>query len=362
MDRSEFEVVIGALEYSPEFAAVCEEYADRLDIVAVMSGVEWNVCRARNLALRNANGQVIVVLDADMVVPPTFLRNLYDRYYRHGQNICVVGQMIGYEDVFRSEIESVETRPYSHYRKALAQLESQDQVLMDNRWTPEYASAFARFPWVQACTALVAVPAQTVREHDLTFDEGFRGWGPEDQEWARRISRSGTPIVLGEQVYGLHLPHVRSMTTQNHTETLNWRYYLSKWPELDVEVSLAYEQLEADRLFPEIERELAELVAGAGGLRPGVVRGQMGGRSVLTVGALVDEATRTPAPEIIAGYDTGAVLEVLPLVGLALPYEDDSVDECRVLAPVAGLSEQFRDTAVREAERVSRKLVLPAGA
>ncbi|MFI6299737.1 hypothetical protein ACIBEJ_49640 [Nonomuraea sp. NPDC050790] len=53
--------------------------------------------------------------------------------------------------------------------------------------------------------------------------------------------------------------------------------------------------------------------------------------------------------------------DVLPPVGFALPYDDKSVDECRILPPIQRLSERFQDTIVREAERVSRKLGAPAG-
>ncbi|WP_329269270.1 glycosyltransferase [Streptomyces sp. NBC_01451] len=358
MDRSEFEVVVGALEYSPEFTAVCEEFSDRLDIITVMSGAEWNLCHARNLALRQISGQVLVVLDADMVVPSRFLENLYTRYFQHGQKICVVGQMIGYDDVIRRDVESVEVLPFSDYRKVLAKLETEGNVQLDSRWTPEYASAFARFPWVYACGALVAVPAEIVKEHGLTYEEGFRGWGPEDQEWARRVSRTGTPIVLGEGVYGVHLPHPRNQVDQSETEIVNWRYYLAKWPVLDVEMAIAYEQLEADRLYPDAEREVAAAVP-VDGQQLGVVRGTVNGRSVLVVGAAIDSRTHAPAPSIGTMFDDQTPREVLPLAGLALPYPDQSIDECRVLPPVLELSTRFRDTILKEAERVALKLVDP---
>jgi hypothetical protein len=359
LDRSEFEVVVGALEYSPEFVSLCEKFSDRLTIVTVMSEVEWNLCHARNLALRQVSGQVLVVMDADMVVPSRFLENLYDRYFQHGQNICVVGQMIGYDQVFRSDVDTVEVLPYGHYRKVLAELEAQENVQLDFRWTPEYASAFARFPWVYACGALVAVPAATVKEHGLSYDEGFRGWGPEDQEWARRVSRTGTPIVLGEQVFGVHLPHVRSMVDQSETEIVNWRYYLSRWPLLDVEMSIAFDQLETDRIYLDVKRELTGCVP-SGDQLLGAVRGTISGRNVLVVGAVIDKQSHTPAPEFGTMFDDRAPLEVLPLAGFALPHADQSIDECRILPPVLKLSVRYRDTILREAERVALKVVTSA--
>lgn len=360
LDRSEFEVVVGALEYSPEFASVCEEFSDRLDIVTVMSGAEWNICHARNLAMRHVSGQVLVVLDADMVVPSRFLENLYTRYFQHGQRICVVGQMIGYDDVIRRDVESVEVLPFSDYRKVLAKLETEGNVQLDSRWTPEYASAFARFPWVYACGALVAVPVSIVKEYGLDYEEGFRGWGPEDQEWARRVSLTGTPIVLGEGVYGVHLPHLRNQVDQSETEIVNWRFYLAKWPALDVEMAIAYDQLETDRLYPDAVREVS--AAAPAGQQLGVVRGAINGRSVLVVGAEIDSESHAPAPWISTMFDEQAPRQVLPLAGFALPYSDQSIEECRVLSPVLELSTGFRDTILREAERVALKVVAPEAA
>ncbi|WP_405015270.1 hypothetical protein [Kitasatospora sp. NBC_01539] len=53
---------------------------------------------------------------------------------------------------------------------------------------------------------------------------------------------------------------------------------------------------------------------------------------------------------------------MLPLAGFGLPHPDGSVEECRVLPPVAALGARYRDAILREAERVARKVTAPAGA
>src|SRR5690606_17170567 len=98
------------------------------------------------------------------------------------------------------------------------------------RWHPEYRSALARFPWAFVRTALTVLPLRTVREHDLMLDEGFEGWGPEDQEWGYRIARTGTPLVFPDDVWALHLPHERDLRTNEAEAHLGNRYYLGKWP------------------------------------------------------------------------------------------------------------------------------------
>jgi GT2 family glycosyltransferase len=381
LDPSGFEVVVGVMEYDPRFVALCAEFTDRLRIVSVLTADEWNTSQARNLGIRNASGQVVVVLDADVALAPTALRNLWERYYQHGQNVCVQGQVLGYDAVLDDDVEDVEALSFDTYRPVLAELDGVDRAQLDPRWSEEYAPAFARFPWAFVRTGLMALPTSTIRRHGLLLDEGFRGWGAEDQEWGLRIARTGTPILLGQGVHGVHLPHRRDFTVQDRTATRTNRYYLAKWPRPELELALAFGGwLEAARLYDEAGLQLAE--AGAGH-RIGVVRGNVGGAHVLAVGALLGETPQAgsqplsqtasqpgpqpgaqgdlrvadPEVEMLFGAAELARCEVLPLAGFALPYDDDSIDECHLLAPVFRLSAPYQEAVRREAQRVARKLM-----
>ncbi|MER7165443.1 glycosyltransferase [Micromonospora sp. NPDC000207] len=357
LGRDEFEVVVGAMEYSPEYVTLCREFEDRIDVVSVLTGEEWNVSRARNLAIRHASGQVLLLLDADMALPANGLRHLYDRHFAHGQNICVTGQAIGYHDVVDSDVADAQVLSWDTYRDRMARVETSGDVRGDVRWTPEYAPAIARFPWAFVGTGLVALPLDVVRRHDLLLDEGFRGWGPEDQEWAFRVSRTGTPIVQADAFFAVHLPHPRDVAANGATAWPNNRYYLAKWPRLDLELALAFGWLEADRCYPEVERELAG--AAGPGRSLAVVRGDVDGRDVLVVGARVETGSGTPEPEVAALFDTVRPVQTYPLAGFGLPYPDDDVEECRLLPAIDGLGQRYREAIHREAERVARKVAAP---
>jgi len=134
MDPSEFEVVIGAIEYSEEFVRLCQEFTDRLTITTVMDEGEWNVCRARNLAMRQVTGQIIVILDADMAIPPRLLERLSSEYFTQGREICVLGRAAGYDDMLsKSDIPSAPALPAGHYRELLSELERNGGVVEDLR-------------------------------------------------------------------------------------------------------------------------------------------------------------------------------------------------------------------------------------
>lgn len=348
LPRSRFEVVVGAMEYATDYVEACREFADRLEIVTVMAGGEWNCSRARNMALRQAGGEIILFLDADMALPTQCLESLYDRYYADGQDACVLGQLVGYDNLSPRAGHADEDLPYSHYRELLAGLESTPGLRTDRRWLFEPLV----LPWTIVWSGMVALRAATVRRHALWFDEDFRGWGGEDQEWGYRIAATGTPIVRGVDVLGLHLPHERDVASNMAAFDANKGYFLSKWPALDVELFRAFDGWEANRRHAELSREVAEALPTGG--RLGVVRGAIEGADTLVIGARIEAAAETPAAEVQKLFDPGAPVRALPLVGLALPFPDGSVDSCRVLEPALGLSEPYRDAVLREAARVSR--------
>ncbi|WP_433607168.1 glycosyltransferase [Dactylosporangium sp. CA-139114] len=356
LDHDEFEVVVGCMEHSPEYIALCDEFADRLDIVtvAVAADAEWNISRARNLALRQVRGDVVVLLDCDMVIPADFLSNLWEHYYQHGQQVCVCGQMIGYDEAVDRDVAGPSAQSWEVHRQTLADLAAADRTALDCRWSERFASAVRRYPWAYVRGGIFAVPAGLLHRHGLTFDENFRGWGPEDQEWAYRVAATGVPFVMAPDVYGLHLPHRRSTAENGSTAVANNRYYLSKWPYLGLELAMTFGGwIAADTVHDDAERELAAAVSGPQRTY-GVARGPVGGVDTLVVGVELDRNTTDPAPEHRRIFDGGAPVEVLPLAGFALPFEDDGIERCRVLPAVSRLRPRFRDAIFGEANRVAR--------
>ncbi|MER7165438.1 glycosyltransferase family 2 protein [Micromonospora sp. NPDC000207] len=350
LPRTEFEVVVGAVDHCPEFLATCAEFDDRLTVVAVVAGGEWNVGRARNLALRQARGEVTVLLDADVALPPTALARLYDSHFAAGQRVCVLGRMHGYDARVEDDRDLL---PFDAYRDVLRDLERPEGAPDDVRWRlPDTPLA-----WTLVWTGLVALPTADLHRHDLWFDEEFRVWGSEDQEWGLRVAEAGVPIVRGDGLTGLHLPHSRDVTSNYRALRDNKRYLLAKWPRLDVELYLAVNFTDANAEYPAVAREVADLAAP--GTRLGVARGLVDGVTALDVGVVLDEADRIVDPQLAARFDGGTPTEVLPLVGLALPWPDGSVVECRLLPPIEALTPRYREAVTREARRVAGRVDPP---
>lgn len=353
IDPSRFEVIVGAIEYSEEFARLCQEFAGRLTIIAVMSAGEWNVCRARNLAMRQVSGQVMVILDADMAIPPRLLERLGSGYFTQGREICVLGRAAGYDDMLtKSDLHAASTLPFGHYRELLSELEQNGGVVEDLRDDLEDPP----LPWTLVWGGLVALPAALAGQRGLTFDEGFTGWGAEDQELGYRIQAAGIPIELAKDIYGLHLPHERDIAFQEKFSKVNQRYFLTKWPSLGVESWQRFSWHEANLIYRNIQEEVTRCAGGSGRML-GVAWGIVEGNEVLVVGAVLDQEHRLIGQEVPAIFDGESPREVLPLAGFALPYDDRQFQECHVMPPAYCLSERYREAVLAEAGRVAGRVV-----
>jgi hypothetical protein len=347
---ADFEVIIGAMEYSTELIALCAGFRDRLNLVTVCSSREFHIPRARNLAMRNATGEVVVQIDADTMLAPEALQRLYDYCFAFGQRGCAVGQVVGYDNNAGGDIDSVELRPYEEHLAALRDMASAPDWPADPRFLVEH-----NIPWAFAWTGLIALPAAAVAADRLYFDESFRGWGNDDLEWGYRVCASGIPIVLRPDVYGLHLPHTRNAAANTLTATANADRFLRKWPRRDVELVCLSGDTRANDLWPSYRASLAR-ASDAAGL--GVAVGAVDGGTALLIGVPLDEADNPVGREHLAYFDVGTSVEILPLTGIVLPYEPGEVALGRIGPRIARLPAGYREAVLAEAERVSRRVVV----
>jgi glycosyltransferase involved in cell wall biosynthesis len=349
MDKSEFEVVVGVMEYCERYVAVCKEFADKINIRSVMVNEEWNVAFARSVALKQATGEVLVILDVDMVLPGNFLTNLYDKHFSFHQKQCVIGQMIDYSNNTEN-IESVEVLPFSYYEKLLSELEKEQPFQKDIRWHVAHS-----IPWAFAWTALIALPRTILEENRLYFDVHFRGYGVEDLEWAYRISLTGTPLLLKEDVWGIHLPHTRNVYSNQLTEKTNYRYFLSKYPGYDVEIVSAFGDFQGNINYVEYKGEIAKIANNKNNYLS-VLKGNVKGVPTLVVGVIQDRNGCYVNDSSTPVFDTKKAVISIPLAGISLPFEDQSAEECFILPETEGFSDKYRSLILKECQRVSKKV------
>jgi len=351
MDSSEFEIIVGAMEYCEDYVRLCREFSSRIDIVSVMTSRPFEIPQARNQAMKQASGEICVQMDADSLLSPEALENLYNLHFAFGQNQCVVGQVVGYANNNNGDVGPVETRPYGYYLSKLDELARSKGNPRDPRFQVNHI-----IPWAFSWTGLIALPVESIRRHNLYFDEDFRGWGVDDLEWGYRISANNIPIVLSEDVRAIHLPHSRDSNENSKAETKNYRHFLRKWPGPDVELAAAFGDIDANALFLDFTCELKR-IAGGQTHTLGTVLGSVREKVVLISGVLLDSQRKVFREETLKIFDDDlSQIEVLPLVGLALPFEDKVIDECHVLPIVSLFSEKYWAVICAEMKRVGKQV------
>ena len=162
----------------------------------------FRVCRARNLALAQASGDYVVILDGDMVMHPHFIAD-HRRCARPG--CWVQGTRILLDARRSADLIANGPRglaPWSVGSAGLRRLYAARMPAL-SRGLSRIANGFVA---TKSCN-LAAWSSDL--EHVNAFNEDMIGWGPEDKELAARLEHSGVrrrTLIFGGIAYHLHHP------------------------------------------------------------------------------------------------------------------------------------------------------------
>jgi len=349
LPRDRYEIVIGCLEISTDVARLVEELGRDVSIRCVMSNEPWQVGLARNRAFSQAEGDVLVLVDVDMLLPRQALRLIAERYERDPTPRTLIGQMLGYE--YTESVGEVVLPPYEHYRDKYLTTGDRREFPPDPRWT------FARrLPWSLCWTALMAIPRASVVQHGLYFDRIFRGWGAEDLEWGYRIERAGLPIEFVDDMWGIHMPHERNAVANDAAIDRNYDAFIAKWPCYDVELIATFGEPDVNRRYEELLSERARVCGdGASVSVLEIVYGS--GERRLAIGAVEDDSGRYLNCGAIPGFEPVRVAQKLPLLGMRLPYQAGEIASSYLLPSLRHTSDRVRELIRKAARRVSLETI-----
>jgi glycosyltransferase involved in cell wall biosynthesis len=147
----------------------------------------FRVAAARNNAIRLAKGDVLVFLDAGMIVGADFVAWHTSFHKQKGLLVCgtrtftLVGEHDDLVDLYRKDKLNLIRTP-----------ESDRQLL----------AAQTSTPWV----ALLGCNFSVRRSLEVQFDEGFVGWGYEDREFAYRLAHDyGYTVIVSSEIDAIHV-------------------------------------------------------------------------------------------------------------------------------------------------------------
>lgn len=210
--------------------------------------LEKNRSKLRNLGAKHANGDIIVFIDNDMLVPPDYLQKHYDLHDKDN-NIIILGKRfslttfeinnIGW-DVLIYQFELIKKMQYYE--------DPRDTQLKKHNQTFEESSCLWRFLYSHNFS---------IKKDFFTMVGGFNidfgnHWGYEDLELGFRLTQAGAKYYLEENMIAYHQPHFEQSKIDQSITIHNKSLFLSLHPCYEVELivnfndsfSILYDQLE----------------------------------------------------------------------------------------------------------------------
>lgn len=193
-----------------------------------MPGTGGNRSKNRNFGAKNAQNNILVFIDGDILVSEhamELLRAAYMQYAdvayigtEHGMkfNLCQAQLYYGREDYVRL-LASPQERERLYHDPLFADWRGDD--LRDPEDKPYF--------WLRFYTSFCAV-RKDIFWRAGGFDETFQAWGAEDVDLGYRISQMGGIGYLS-QMHSIHIPHPRDSFRNELTNRKNTYYMLSKY-------------------------------------------------------------------------------------------------------------------------------------
>ncbi|WP_158590842.1 glycosyltransferase family 2 protein [Acutalibacter sp. 1XD8-33] len=236
----ELEILLCDDGSSPSLQGVAEEYAGRADVRHFWQEDQgFRPGTARNMGIRAAQGELCLFLDSGVIVTSGCLREHWRLYREHGPKMVAIGYVYGND--LHSDLEEMRGIIRSHSPdQAAAVMEARGMLEGRERDYAQCGDVLWRWqaPWIELWSLHFSAPTAFMRENGVYFDEFFRTWGCEDNDFGIQLHSRGGKFVLGRDARAIHYPaRVRSYDRlQNDPEfragwLKNKEYLRKKYPD-----------------------------------------------------------------------------------------------------------------------------------
>ena len=278
VDFKDFEVVLvddGSTDRTPEIA---KKHREHLSLNYLRQENRGRAA-ARNTAIAAAQGEVLIFIDDDRIIPPHFLDAHWAKFSADA-GIVTIGPLHSVFTLFHPELfDDPSYCPYLerhrdqiHDRAVPQVFVTADDVLtrlpqilhdwsMSDPWWDEYCMPLLRhyggdlgacpIQWAIGTTANMGVRKADVERVGM-FDDGFTGWGLEDTDLSYRLHKAGLRFTFVPAAVNYHQMHPSNFAAGKAEWGRNYRHFCQKHGTLDsylfrhwAERTLTFEQIEA---------------------------------------------------------------------------------------------------------------------
>lgn len=207
------EVIVADDGSNVDMRSVGEEYTDRLT-VRYFWQEDKGFCpgTARNMGISVAEGELCVFLDSGVIVTNNCLPEYYRLYKQYGENLCIIGYVLGNDT--SSDLEEMRQIIDAYSPDEAASIMYKRNML-DGREKKYRALGENLSLWLAPYTVLwslhFAVPTAFLKKTGVLFDEHFNAWGGEDSDFGIQLFYHGAKYILARNAVAIHYPaQVRS--------------------------------------------------------------------------------------------------------------------------------------------------------
>lgn len=182
---------------------------------------------ARNFGLRQANGELVVFIDDDLLTPPHFLR-VHGEAHKKGGKKVVLGRIhrINYFDFTK-----IKRLILNDEKDAFVELPNfVEQDLYLDMVEIIYKKKLSSLVWICFTGGNSSVKRDLLLEVG-GFDSNFYRWGPEDIELGFRLHSAGVPFEYSPDAYNYHLDVVKDRNQMLRETARNLRHLRKKYPD-----------------------------------------------------------------------------------------------------------------------------------
>lgn len=183
--------------------------------------------KARNHGWKNADGEIIIFLDSDIIIKRDYLSKLAKCFETESNIVVLSTRLMLKDDVLIEEISNGTLFEKYKYDKSKKELFEHRHYLFD---AMSYNLNCFIDPWLYAYSCNLAIPGEIIKRAE-GFDENYKGWGVEDLDLGYKIITGGTKFIYNSGLETLHQNHIRATKPDIKSSVYNTEYFLSKYPD-----------------------------------------------------------------------------------------------------------------------------------